>query len=367
MEQTYIEETPVKRRWAAALASALRTARDVGNNVAVPEGTPLVGGARLGDMILGKAPEGAERLAYGERMTSGRGQTLAIRPETLDLAMLVPIPGSGATSMAARSSKAKATIGALRKAPQDEALEIARQNAVKLLKLPENNTAMDRAKAMGYVDDIHGKSYRGNHQAPLSVDDVGAPAHALNRVYPDDVYSSQAYRYYGHGADSAQDANLVRRLQALRNRPDADVPIYRAVPKNASEGINHGDWVTPDRQYAKDHGESVLQGDYKILYDRAPAKSLFTDGNSIYEFGYDKSQKFAQGPASIPIVRSSNPANRERSRFAAFDPARIDENDLLAFSNKNGIDLKKLLADEGKKALVSALRTKSKPNEEEEK
>lgn len=116
MEQTYLEETPVQRRWAAALASALRTARDVGNNVEVPEGTPLVGGARLGDMILGKAPEGAERLAYGERMTSGRGQTLAIRPETLDLAMLVPIPGSGPTSMAARAGgKAEATVSALRK------------------------------------------------------------------------------------------------------------------------------------------------------------------------------------------------------------------------------------------------------------
>lgn len=115
MEQTYLEETPVQRRWAAALANALRTARDVGNNVAVPEGTPLVGGARLGDMILGKAPEGAERLAYGERMTSGRGQTLAIRPETLDLAMLVPIPGSGTTSMAARAGgKAEATVSALR-------------------------------------------------------------------------------------------------------------------------------------------------------------------------------------------------------------------------------------------------------------
>jgi hypothetical protein len=116
MEQTYIEETPVKRRWAAALADALRTARDYGNKVAVPEGTPLVGGAKLGDMVMGQAPEGAERLAYGERMTSGRGQTLAIRPETFDLAMLAPMPGGTTSSMAARAgNKATATIGALRK------------------------------------------------------------------------------------------------------------------------------------------------------------------------------------------------------------------------------------------------------------
>ena len=116
MEQTYIEETPVKRRWAAALADALRTAKEYGNKVVVPEGTPLVGGARLGDMVIGRADEGADRLAYGERMTSGRGQTLAIRPETLDLAMLVPVPGTGPTSMAARAGgKAEATVSALRK------------------------------------------------------------------------------------------------------------------------------------------------------------------------------------------------------------------------------------------------------------
>lgn len=116
MAETYIEETPVKRRWAAALADALRTARDVGNKVAVPEGAPLIGGAKLGDMVLGQAPEGADRLAYGERMTSGQGQTLQIRPETLDLAMLAPMPGGTTTSMAARAGgKANATIGALRK------------------------------------------------------------------------------------------------------------------------------------------------------------------------------------------------------------------------------------------------------------
>ena len=108
MEQTYIEETPVKRRWAAALADALRTARDYGNKVQVPEGAPLVGGLKMGDMFLGQAPEGADRLAYGERMTSGRGQTLQIRPETLDLAMLMPMPGGTTSSMAAKA-------GALRK------------------------------------------------------------------------------------------------------------------------------------------------------------------------------------------------------------------------------------------------------------
>ena len=50
--------------------------------------------------------------------------------------------------------------------------------------------------------------------------------------------------------------------------------------------INSGDWVTIYRPYAKEHGMSSLRGKYKILSMTVPAKNLFTDGNSIYEWGY---------------------------------------------------------------------------------
>lgn len=104
MEETYIEERPVKRDWAMHLAKALRGARELANYAAVPDSVPLVGGMKLGDTLMGQSPEGAERFAYGERMTSGRGQTLAMRPETFDLAMLAPLPTGGgrATTMAAK-------------------------------------------------------------------------------------------------------------------------------------------------------------------------------------------------------------------------------------------------------------------------
>jgi hypothetical protein len=95
MEETIVQATPVKRQWAMALSNALRAAREAGNNVAVPDSTPLIGGLKLGDVFLGQSPEGAERLAYGERMTSGQGQTLKIRPETLDLAMAMPFSSAG--------------------------------------------------------------------------------------------------------------------------------------------------------------------------------------------------------------------------------------------------------------------------------
>lgn len=50
--------------------------------------------------------------------------------------------------------------------------------------------------------------------------------------------------------------------------------------------INNGDWVTTSRMYAKQHGESNLDGKYKIVKKVVKASQLYTDGNSIFEWGY---------------------------------------------------------------------------------
>lgn len=51
-------------------------------------------------------------------------------------------------------------------------------------------------------------------------------------------------------------------------------------------GINNGDWVTIHKDYAKEHGESHLNGQYKIVSKTVPARNLYTDGNDIFEWGY---------------------------------------------------------------------------------
>jgi hypothetical protein len=55
--------------------------------------------------------------------------------------------------------------------------------------------------------------------------------------------------------------------------------------------INTGDWVTVNKRYAKEHGEAALGGNYKILSKKVPAKKLFTNADSIHEFGYDETGK----------------------------------------------------------------------------
>lgn len=51
--------------------------------------------------------------------------------------------------------------------------------------------------------------------------------------------------------------------------------------------INNGDWVTVSKMYAKQHGESNLNNNYKIVTKTVKASQLFTDGNSIFEWGYN--------------------------------------------------------------------------------
>jgi hypothetical protein len=183
-------------------------------------------------------------------------------------------------------------------------------------------------------------SYRGHHTAPTK--ENGAPLHDLSSIYPDDFYTlplTTVARYYGTGEPSL-DQQTISILQQAHNKPNQQIKIYRAVPKvlttnekiadyskqkayilkygkvppqvntsldkskyyerldqeieklqklpasEAAIGINQGDWVTINKAYAKEHGQSNLRNSYRILSKVVPAKSLYTNGDSIHEFGY---------------------------------------------------------------------------------
>lgn len=134
------------------------------------------------------------------------------------------------------------------------------------------------------------EDYMGGHEAPMA-EDINAPIWDLtgkytgNNLYPKDIYSQDAYRLYSAGEE--YDGLAMSILQSVKYRPNAKITIYRAVSKSSGSQINVGDWVTTTRQYAKDHGESNLNGDYKILKKEVHARDIFTDANSIHEFGYD--------------------------------------------------------------------------------
>ena len=133
------------------------------------------------------------------------------------------------------------------------------------------------------LDMSHSVDYRGWHTAPTregsnSIDD-------LADIYPDDIYSNKGVQYYGTG-DRTMDTKAIDTIKRMQGNPDAEITIYRAAPKGV-KGINSGDWVTINKDYAKMHGDAwVEDGSYDIISQKVKAKDIVTNGDSIHEWGY---------------------------------------------------------------------------------
>lgn len=127
--------------------------------------------------------------------------------------------------------------------------------------------------------------YRGYHKAPMI---TGAnTGDNLADIFPNDIYSNKAVQYYGTG-DKKMDTKSIQIIQSMRNNPDKEVTIYRAVPKGVKD-INDGDWITINPDYAKWHGESwVENGEYDIISKKVKASQISTNGDSIHEWGYNE-------------------------------------------------------------------------------
>jgi len=139
-------------------------------------------------------------------------------------------------------------------------------------------------KPIGVIDTA---VYQGSHKAPNAAV-YGGTLDDLSKIMPADVYSSKGINLYGLG-DPKVDAEWFKAAYQAKNNPDKLITIYRAVPKGVKD-INNGDWVTTSQTYAKMHGENTLNGDYKILSNQVPAKTLSSEGYP-YEFGYNAPTK----------------------------------------------------------------------------
>lgn len=133
-------------------------------------------------------------------------------------------------------------------------------------------------------------SYRGPHQPSAN---YGAHAYDLSEIVNPDIYDHPEW-YFSMSEPYNRIAAFI--LRRIRGKPEAKVNIYRAVPADAGDTINPGDWVTIVRSYAKLHGESILQRyddqgnpigpGYKILKAQVKAKELMWPADSLVEFGW---------------------------------------------------------------------------------
>jgi len=129
-------------------------------------------------------------------------------------------------------------------------------------------------------------SYRLQHVSPGA--EEGMPMHDLSGM--PDVYEHPEYY-----AASPEDRESHRVAKGVRGRPEAKVTVHRAVP-DAKMGINPGDWVSPSRAYARQHGmhNTDPSKDMPVVSARVPASELYTDGNSLSEWGWN--------PASMDVI-----------------------------------------------------------------
>jgi hypothetical protein len=145
------------------------------------------------------------------------------------------------------------------------------------------------AESRGYVNNA--EDTRMMHKAPTN-DGYNASLDDVSGMFGDDIYSGNAFRYFDDGTRGARESISI--LQRVRNKPDATVKAYRAVPKDLKAvKLRVGDWVTFSRDYAVDHGEGALNGDYKIIMEPVKVAHLFTDGNSVSELGFDDGNSYA--------------------------------------------------------------------------
>jgi hypothetical protein len=221
--------------------------------------------------------------------------------------------------------------------PQKEAMETARKNAVKMLGLPENNTAAQRAKALGFTDDVY-------HGTTADV-----PAFDL-KYYGSDgvaystpaVFSSTDARLASDYAKNKFSRSISDRMRDLESYKRANPGVYDEGYESAYQGMKKAFAETrsqglPETGVGANVMPLMVRGklrdaDAKGAFfmqslpgELSAAKAAGLDGVRLANV-IDHASPASQYPTNVTAV--FNPAQM-RSRFAAFDPARVNENDLL--------------------------------------
>ena len=174
------------------------------------------------------------------------------------------------------------------------------------LGLPEGNTAMDRARAMGMEDSYHGATKEIDQ---IDNSKVGSrissnPSSHLGFFSTPNV--KEASRY---ATDFGKEGANVMPLMVRRGN-SFDMPNKQFDDLSMGEFFSKGS--TPQERYAN------AVSDVNSLKD------------SLVSGGYDSITRFKGRP--MEEIVSMNPANI-RSRFAAFDPKRRHEADLLGYAD----------------------------------
>lgn len=282
---------------------------DMKERVRTQGATPFVGGGMRGAFLrglLGLDP--AEESTQAQVRAYQTGQALSNSPTPLALAA-----APAAIVKAGKAAKAKKPL------PREEALETARKNAVEMLGLPESNTAMDRARAMGFKE----SGYTGTNRDFRKYDVSQAAG------------SGSGSREGPLGAWLTDDPRVAQSFAEWSSRGQGGDVIYPLMIR--------GDKPYEPSSYAKikeilDENTKFVQPPYRMMQDKidyaAAKKALENKGD------YVALRNTMTDAIDKPITQYLVPnTSRLRSRFAAFDPKRINDPDLLASLAAFGVGL----------------------------
>lgn len=142
----------------------------------------------------------------------------------------------------------------------------------------------------GYESDEARRNAVGESSPELNVEDMAA---GYNNQ-PEDIFVHPDK--YSQGLPTSKESGkaIQTAIDDLRNgKKDVKIKVYRAVPASLKEGkLRNGDWVSPSKKYAEMHGNSRLEGKYRIIEDEVPAGDLWWDSNDVNEWGYDNGKGY---------------------------------------------------------------------------
>lgn len=163
---------------------------------------------------------------------------------------------------------------------------------------------------------LEGVDYKLSHTAPGP--DYGASLDKITDIYPEDILDPAVQmQYYGTGNRKA-DSESFAVVNSIKGNPEADVTIYRAVPDGVHK-INPSDWVSLSPTYANEHLEGPMGGRGHVISKQVKAKEIYTDSNSINEFGWQPDPKTYD-----PTKPADNPDIPSLTTFTDNEPAEAN-------------------------------------------
>jgi hypothetical protein len=234
--------------------------------------------------------------------------------------------------------------------------DVASKNAEKMLGLPKGNTYIDRAKALGYETPLFHETSAENLDKLKGFNVKNAVAAATDEQTPYAVFTKRKGDSIGLAREGEVQMPLLARegKQAVYRDRDAlqNHLLYDEKSANAIREAQYYDKIEMKNKFdqaMKNSDKFEQQGNRRLSdkymdnmnslldeWKKGNIERAAKSKDSITDFfkneGYDSVRLYndaGSGGRNVDTTMILNPMNL-RSRFAAFDPARINESDLLA-------------------------------------